>query len=141
MKRFTVISFILLLVSRLSALESWPVLDVETWRIMSVTQLSGLLQDHDANARTNFGATPLIFVSSHNANPEVLQVLLNAGADVNARDDAGGTAFMYAVLYNDNPEPLLALLLEAGADINAQDDFGGTALPYAAMNNQIPEAI
>ena len=33
----------------------------------------------------------------HNKNPEVIKVLINAGADVNAKDAAGKTALDYAL--------------------------------------------
>ena len=38
-------------------------------------------------ARDEYGRTPLILAAEYNKNPEVIQVLLKAGADIRARGD------------------------------------------------------
>ena len=64
--------------------------------------------------------------ASSTENSEVLQVLLERGAEVNARAENGQTALMYAALWNENPEVVLALL-DAGADATAKNGEGTTA--------------
>lgn len=62
---------------------------------------------------------------------DLLQALINAGADVNAKDAWGMTALMYAA-QSDYAEPdRVKLLLDHGADINARDNKGETALRIA----------
>lgn len=96
------------------------------------------------NARTEYGATPLHRAASNNRNPEVLTLLLEAGADVDARaeasfrNEAGDTPlhglFISSVgmtLFSQNPE-VITLLLDAGADVNARNAIGDTPLHRAA---------
>lgn len=59
---------------------------------------------------------------AHNIN--VIDLLLNAGADPNVEDQQGHTALHY---HADNPVVVKRLLL-AGADVNAKDNYGDTPL-------------
>jgi ankyrin repeat protein len=61
--------------------------------------------------------------------PEVVEMLLNAGADPNAADNDGVTPLMEAVVVR-SPE-LVKLLLRRGADVTMADEQGRTALDYA----------
>ncbi len=56
-----------------------------------------------------------MFAAENNQNPEVIKVLLEAGADVNARTAADKTPLMFAAENNQNPE-VIKVLLDAGAD-------------------------
>ena len=47
----------------------------------------------DVEARTEDGQTPLMFAAIENSNPEVLQVLLDAGADATAKNGMGEIAW------------------------------------------------
>ncbi len=71
-----------------------------------------------------------------NENPEVITVLLKAGAEVNASADYGETPLMRAAEKNTNPE-VITVLLKAGADVNAKNNGGKTALDYAKDNEDI----
>ncbi|MBR1604047.1 MAG: ankyrin repeat domain-containing protein, partial [Synergistaceae bacterium] len=63
-------------------------------------------------------------------NPEVIKLLIDAGADVNARNEDGKTALMAAARYNQNPE-VIETLVDVGADVNARNEDGETARDYA----------
>ena len=63
---------------------------------------------------------------------EVVQVLLEAGADKNAATQDGETALMAAA--RDGHLEVVQVLLDAGADKNAAKQNGATALMLAAQN-------
>ena len=58
--------------------------------------------------RTQDGATPLHLAAEFNENPEVVTLLIKAGADVNAKDGNGFTPLYYAASFNENPEVVTA---------------------------------
>jgi DNA-binding beta-propeller fold protein YncE len=95
----------------------------------------------DINARNMDGWTALMLASRDNSNPEVIAVLLKAGADLSARDSRyGWTALIWAAADNPNPEVITALL-NGGADINARNMDGENALMATAANNPNPQVI
>ena len=67
--------------------------------------------------------------------PDMITLLLDAGADVNAVDSFGRPALMFAI-EKDNPD-VISLLLEAGADVNAVDKNGKSALMYAIERDKL----
>ncbi|WP_161493781.1 ankyrin repeat domain-containing protein [Nitrosospira lacus] len=73
-----------------------------------------------------------IVVSEADLN-DVVQFLLEQGANVDARDDDGKTALMKAVTHG--RILIMQTLLDAGADINAQEKGGSTALRMAAWDD------
>ena len=80
------------------------------------------------------GWTPLHWAASNSRNPEVISLLLEAGADVNAK--AGGlTPLHCAAMVNPNPKVTL-MLLEAGAEVNANLDSFGNPLYMACSSSQ-----
>jgi hypothetical protein len=75
-------------------------------------------------------AAPLLIRAAIGDEPEIIDGLLEAGADVNATNDAMMTPLMFAA-GNRNGE-VVDRLLAAGADVNRQDNEGQTALMLAA---------
>lgn len=75
-----------------------------------------------------------MYAAGYNPNPQVITILVKAGADVNARDRYNDmTPLMYAAWFNQNPE-LIATLLNAGADAKAKSSAGKTAFDFAQYN-------
>ena len=88
------------------------------------------------------GMTPLIIAAWYNKDPEVITMLVKAGADIEARDSVHGkTALLWAAYANPNPE-VTAALLKAGADLEARDKVDGmTALMWAIQFNKNLDVI
>lgn len=60
----------------------------------------------------------------------VIDILLEGGADPNLANEAGETALILASKYGFNT--IAADLIEAGADVNGQDSSGRTAWTWAS---------
>ena len=87
-----------------------------------------LLKDMSLLRRVNqHGASPLMQAALH-SKPEILQLIIDRGADVNVRDNDGMTALMLAA-----GDPVkVKLLLAHGADVHAKSKLGRTALLLAS---------
>ena len=88
------------------------------------------------------GATPLL-LAAKGAYPEMMQLLLEHGADLHAKTAEGTTALMLAsgvAIFNEGDDAgteaetlqAVKLLVERGADVNRIDDNGETAVHGAA---------
>jgi cytohesin len=84
----------------------------------------------DLNAANRFGATALLR-AAQNGCADVVEALLQAGADVNKADDDG-----FAPLSAAASARIATMLIERGADVNAANRFGGTALLLAAQEDR-----
>ena len=75
------------------------------------------------------GYTPLI-LAVYNNYPQLVDLLLQKGADPDVQDGMGNTALMGVCFrgYKDIAEKLI----NAGADVNARNGSGATALTFAA---------
>ena len=87
-----------------------------------------------ARVKVGGGEPALFAAAAYNAQPGVLQVLIDAGSDVNAPLEEGVTALMIAAALNPNPE-VVESLLAAGADVEARTGAGQTPLMLAARHN------
>ena len=84
------------------------------------------------------GMTPLFFGILKNPNsPEIVQSLIDAGADVNFTTKKGLSPLMVAVNTMNFQMDTVDILLEAGADPSLRDEDGRTALSYAEDNENI----
>ena len=89
----------------------------------------------DVNAKHSGGWTALRSAVSGlglHSHPEVVKLLLNAGADPDAVKEDTDTALIRAVKYDD--ESVARILLDAGANPSAKGKHGLTALYYAEKN-------
>jgi curved DNA-binding protein CbpA len=86
------------------------------------------------NSKDSRGETALVLAAQNDGDVrlEMVQSLLDAGANVNLPGESGFTAFLWAALRDDGD--LLKLLIEAHADLEAISDGGDTALMIAASN-------
>ncbi|MBM7558121.1 ankyrin repeat domain-containing protein [Halanaerobacter jeridensis] len=70
-----------------------------------------------------------LFKSIDKERPEVVEILIEEGADVNVRTDDGRTALMKAI--GENNSEIVKVLIKGGANVNAKDNNGQTALMKA----------
>jgi ankyrin repeat protein len=78
-------------------------------------------------------------VSSNPPDHDLIQYLLDQGADVNARDDLGRTPIFYALVDIHDDDGIRDMLFTAGADPAIQDNDGRTAL-YHAVDHPFEES-
>ena len=89
------------------AVRNQQVTDVITWLVLN--------HGVDINAQEQgAGWTPLHYAAWKSSDPEVVRLLLGAGADVNAKDDDKETPLHRAAW--ENKPAFVPLLLEAGVD-------------------------
>lgn len=70
------------------------------------------------------------------AEPELLEMLLKAGADVNSKDKFGQTPLVSLAMSSRWNPSNAELLIKYGADVNSQDNNGRTALLFAAADGR-----
>lgn len=96
-----------------------------------------LLLNHGAriDAEDIFGNTAFFYACRYNDNFQVVQFLLEQGADINQSNRSKITPLMLATLNATNGLPIVTLLLKEGANVHAYDETLNTALIYAALYN------
>ena len=90
------------------------------------------LPDVDLNHTTNMGETSLHSAVIHNkkSHPEIVQVLIDAGADIEAKNENGRSPLLLACEVS--KLDAVKMLVEAGARVCATDSEGATCLILAA---------
>lgn len=100
----------------------------------NLEQLKGLLilADRPDVPHTFLDDGNYVMIAIETRNPEIVQALLDAGADINQQDEDGWTPLMFATLegYFD----IVKVLLDAGADVNIESPEGEYALYIAAYS-------
>jgi len=90
-------------------------------------------EPNQINVQDELGYTPL-HLASGKGHTEIVEFLLNHGADTESEIFDGRTPLMLAAWYaKDGKYETIKLLLEHGAKVNHKDKDGGTALHRAAM--------
>ncbi|HLN99435.1 MAG TPA: ankyrin repeat domain-containing protein [Pyrinomonadaceae bacterium] len=97
--------------------------------------LTALIAGRDVNVRDKQSNTTALEHAVRNANREMVQLLLSAGADVNAKNESGETVLM--LLDADATTDLVWDLINAGAAVNARDNENYTPLMRVASANNL----
>ncbi len=104
--------------------------------------MAALLRNNaNPNVYDNDGFTPL-FYTLHKSTPDMMKILVNAGADINAlHKEDGRTALIQAV--REKRPSMVTALLECGANTKIADSHGKTALDYAKEDpeSRIPDIL
>ncbi len=123
----------------LSAQQQWQALcltdDIKTlkdlWLSLTVTDLLKILDASiNIQCKNQHGWSALHSAARFVADPMIVSLLMQHGADPKVVDQDGDSPLHWAAAENHNPE-ILSLLLEYHADINLQDDWGWTPLHSA----------
>jgi hypothetical protein len=104
----------------------------------NLEKLTELIAGMDVNLRDKQSGTTALEHAVRNANREMVQLLLAAGADVNAKNTSGETVLM--MVDDDATADMIWDLINAGAQVNAHDDNGMTPLMEVAMSGNV-EAV
>ena len=102
--------------------------------IQRVRQLIGT--DTDVNAECSGG--PLLYTAIREFEPEIVQFLVDAGADVNARDSDDNPVLYWPVVWGQIE--IMRILVDADADVHARDKRGDTLLHRAVWGSE-PESV
>jgi ankyrin repeat protein len=91
----------------------------------------------EVNARNAFGGTPLLTAARNTDLPELMKLLIEAGANVNAMDSQGENALHKLAWfgYPQNNVQTARILLDAGADITVKNKQGKTPLDILLDNS------
>jgi ankyrin repeat protein len=96
-------------------------------------EVQKLLRSGDSpNARDATGATALMMAAAFGP-PEILRLLIDAGADINATNPNGAAALMWAT----HDRVKVRLLLDRGADVNARRSDGAPVWISAALRGNV----
>ena len=87
--------------------------------------------DIEINAMNSFGNTPL-FLATDRAHPEMVQLLLDCGANMSNRNDKSHTPLHHASI--NGFVDLVERFLDKGVDLEATNSFGNTPLQLASIN-------
>ena len=114
----------------------------EFWRAVDPATVRGcIFQGYSVNDRSPFrSATPLHWAAAETDDPEVVSVLVEAGASLEAVSSDGRTPLHFAARSNGNLEVLRALL-RYEADVYASNPLGRTPLHLAALFNDNPDVV
>jgi ankyrin repeat protein len=114
---------------------------IELCQSGSIEQIVDAIKDGaEVNASNDKGVTPLISAAARdNPDPEIITILIEAGALVNARTENRSAPIMWAA--SDSNLEVVKVFIEAGADVNVRNVDGLTPLMCAAEYNTDPEVI
>lgn len=95
----------------------------------------------DVNAQTRRLRAPLHYATYNNTPMEIIELLLEYGANIEIKDDDNASPFMWACYLNNFKAT--KFLMDKGADPYSPDNFGGTPLEWASFqgNNEIVKLL
>ena len=86
------------------------------------------------------GKTLLMLAAEKNSNPDILKVLVSAGAKMELKDKEGKTALLYALDNSSNPQ-MAETLIALGANASVVDNEGNGALHRENLNPELIQLL
>lgn len=106
------------------------------WTTAKVQDLQSQIADSSAvNLRDEKGFTPLHYAAGNGA-PELMQILLQAGADANAQNNTMAQTPLHWAARTGSSEAVL-MLIAAGVDLAARDAIDRPVIFFAARNERL----
>ncbi|MGE0207467.1 MAG: ankyrin repeat domain-containing protein, partial [Candidatus Babeliales bacterium] len=105
-----------------------PLMYAAYWGKTEIVKLL-LVHNPEINKQDDSGCNALLLALKSLYKQEIIEMLLDAGADVNMPDKDGMTPFLQAASSSDLS--LIKLMLKKGAHVHSQSNDGTTALIYA----------
>lgn len=140
MKKLLFLLAVILMHSHMASAASNNFLNKDWWKTATLEDVKKELKNGaNVNAASDEDTTALMHAAIFNQNPEVIETLIDKGANVNAKNKDGSTALTKAA-FNPNPE-VIKTLIDEGADVNAKSKSGSTALMFAASSQKNPDAV
>ncbi len=145
-KKLLVIGFLVAVVCMVGDLQAsstcgdW--LSSDYFKTASPNEINQCLDDQNSLlvSKTEGGLTALHFAAANSPSPEVINLLIGAGASMEIKSSEGFTPLHIAAAHNTNPE-ITRTLLDAGANIESKAELGLTPLHSAAAYNTNHEII
>jgi ankyrin repeat protein len=115
-----------------------PGLDGELIRAAAAGDTEAARQAIDKGAKPDaaFGGSTALSVAALHGCREIVELLLERGADINKREGETGATPLIQAVFGMEPD-LAGLLIERGAELDHQDQFSFSALMYAAATGQV----
>ncbi|MFP3030623.1 MAG: ankyrin repeat domain-containing protein [Wolbachia sp.] len=95
-----------------------------------------ILINNGANVNGGYSTHLPIYSAIHGGRKEVIELLLEKGADINATEGGDGATPLLSATYKGRKE-VVELLLKKGADVNKADKYGRTPLSWAVRKHKI----
>ena len=124
-----------------STLKPAPGLDGDLIRAAEAGDLEGCRQaiDKGASPDASFGRATALSVAAFFGRREIVDLLLERGADINKGDEENGATALFQSIMGLEPE-IARLLVDRGGDVNRKTKPGMSALMLAAASKQVDTA-
>ncbi|KAJ5366656.1 hypothetical protein N7541_000597 [Penicillium brevicompactum] len=99
--------------------------------VLADTSMMHMLLMHGADPNFSFGSNRVLHIACHQGHEEIVQMLLDFGADVNAKDRNSNSALATACRLGS--KNVVQILLDSGSDVNAKDKNGSSVLHEACI--------
>ena len=133
--------------SQAMASNNSDIFDSKNNQIAGITPLMMAVSDGDINGikfflnstnrgninQKNIGGATALHIATRQNNPQIIQILISAGADINIQDNEGWTPLMRAANAANNSG--VRQLLDAGAKIDELNKSGESAIIHASKSS------